>query len=55
MIKFGEWLPDQPDLENRGVTVAQNVIPALEGYRSLNSLGNVSNQATNVLKNIFLS
>ena len=53
MIKFGEWLPDQPDLENRGVTVAQNVIPALEGYRSLNSLGNVSNQATNVLKNIF--
>ena len=53
MIKFGEWLPDQPDLEYRGVTVAQNVIPALEGYRSLNSLGNVSNQATNVLKNIF--
>ena len=53
MIKFGEWLPDQPDLENKGVTVAENVIPAFEGYRSLNSLGNVSNQATNELKNIF--
>ena len=53
MIKFGEWLPDQPDLENKGVTVATNVIPAFEGYRSLSSLGNVSNQATNILKNIF--
>ena len=53
MIKFGEWLPDQPDLENKGVTVAENVIPAFEGYRSLSSLGNVSNQATNILKNIF--
>ena len=27
MIKFGEWLPDQPDMENSGVTVATNVIP----------------------------
>jgi len=24
MIKFGEWLPDQPDLENAGVTVVAN-------------------------------
>lgn len=54
MIKFGEWLPDQPDLENKGVTVAENVIPAFEGYRSLSSLGNVSNQATNILKIYFL-
>lgn len=53
MIKFGEWLPDQPDLENKGVTVAENVIPAFEGYRSLNSLANLSNQATNEIKNIF--
>ena len=53
MIKFGEWLPDQPDLENGGVTVATNAIPAMDGYRSLNSLSNISNQATGTLKNIF--
>lgn len=53
MIKFGEWLPDQPDLENSGVTVATNAIPAMDGYRSLNSLSNISNQATGTLKNIF--
>ena len=38
MIKFGEWLPDQPDMENSGVTVATNVIPIINGYRSINSL-----------------
>ena len=35
MIKFGEWLPDQPDMENSGVTVATNVIPIIFGYRSI--------------------
>ena len=35
MIQFGEWLPDQPDYSNPGVTRAENVIPAAGGYRSL--------------------
>lgn len=55
MIKFGEWLPDQPDLENAGVTVATNVIPALSGYRSINSLSAVSNAGDSILKGIFAS
>jgi hypothetical protein len=55
MIKFGEWLPDQPDLENTGVTVATNVIPALSGYRSINSLSAVSNAGDSILKGIFAS
>ena len=33
VIKFGEWLPDQPDLENPGLTVAKGVIPGSGGYR----------------------
>ena len=35
MIQFGEWLPDQPDYSNPGVTRAENVVPAAGGYRSL--------------------
>ena len=31
MITFGEFLPDQSDFGNAGVTVANNVIPAI-GY-----------------------
>ena len=26
MIKFGEWLPDQPDFQDVGATEAKNVI-----------------------------
>lgn len=55
MIKFGEWLPDQPDLESAGVTIAKNVIPALSGYRALNSFAPVSNAGDAVLKGIFPS
>ena len=33
MIKFGSWQPDFPDLENPGLTVARNVLPASGGYR----------------------
>lgn len=32
MIDFGEWLPDQPALENVGVLTAENVIPFLRHY-----------------------
>ena len=38
MIDFGEWLPDQPELNSKGLTVATNVIPAARGYRSLRGL-----------------
>ena len=53
MIKFGEWLPDQPDLNGSGVTVAKNVIPALSGYRSVNALNQVSNAGDAPLKGMF--
>jgi hypothetical protein len=46
MMKFGEWLPDQPALNNPGVTEAKNVIPALGGYRNLKGLSAVSGAAT---------
>ena len=55
MINFGEWLPDQPDLENKGVTVAKNVIPAISGYRPINSFQAVSNAGDAILKGIFAS
>lgn len=50
MIKFGEWLPDQPDMENGGVTVAKNVVPALGGYRSFPSGVVFSNAATSRIR-----
>lgn len=36
-IPFNEYLPDQPDTGNPGLTVAKNVIPGARGYRSLGS------------------
>lgn len=33
MIPFGEWLPDLPDFQNPGATVATNVIPNFASYR----------------------
>ena len=49
MIPFGEWLPDQADLDNPGVTVARNVIPAVRGYTSFNDLAEFSGSATSRL------
>ena len=43
MIQFGEWLPDQPDFLNAGVVTAENVIPAMNGYRPLNEFIGFSN------------
>lgn len=37
-IPFGEWLPDLADLSNPGVTIAKNVMPHLESYRSMPAL-----------------
>jgi hypothetical protein len=31
-IPFGEWLPDQPALDNPGATIAKNVVPRANGY-----------------------
>lgn len=32
-VRFGEWLPDLPPLENPGLTEAKNVIPADASYK----------------------
>lgn len=32
VVPFGEWLPDLPDYENQGATVARNVIPDYNSY-----------------------
>lgn len=53
MIVLGEWLPDQPDTQNAGVTVATNVIPAAQGYRSLNGFVAYSEAATAKIRGIF--
>ena len=45
MISFGPWLPDQPVLDNPGVTVATNGIPAAKGYRSVKNFVDFSNAA----------
>jgi len=52
MITFGEWLPDQPDMNNAIVT-ANNVIPAANGYRSLPSFTQLSTSASNTLLGIY--
>jgi hypothetical protein len=33
MIPFGEWLPDQPPLNSKGLLVANNCYPGVNGYR----------------------
>jgi hypothetical protein len=42
-LNFGEWLPDLPDLDNPGCTVAQNVIPAGNSYQPFPTSGVYSN------------
>lgn len=42
IVDLGEWLPDQPPLNNPGATEALNVIPALRGYKPLASLQPIS-------------
>ena len=53
MITLGEWLPDQADISNAGVTVATNVLPAAVGYRSMNSFVEYSNAASGRIRGIF--
>lgn len=37
-VPFGEWLPDLPPFNNPGATVAKNVVPDANSYRSFPSL-----------------
>ena len=53
MIQLGEWLPDQADIMNSGVTVATNVMPAAIGYHSMNGFVPYSNAASSTIKGIF--
>lgn len=46
MIPLGEWLPDQPALDNPGATVAKNVTPAARGYRAVKDLAYIDNTGT---------
>lgn len=46
LVKFGEWLPDQPSLQNAGTINILNVIPAFNGYRSFPSLVQISDSLT---------
>lgn len=43
VVPFGEWLPDLPEYENQGATVAKNVIPDFRSYRPFPSLEVFSN------------
>lgn len=45
-VKFGEYTPDLPDMENPGVTVALNVLPAGDSYKSFPSATVYSNALT---------
>lgn len=45
-IKFGEWLPDAGEFENPGITIAQNVLPTINGFRPINGLTSYSGATT---------
>ena len=45
-IPFGEWLPDQPEHNNPGANVANNVYYALNSYKRFPSLVNYSTNGT---------
>ena len=53
MIQFCEWLPDQPDYSNPGVTRAENVVPAAMGYRSLPEFVAYSDEASGNINGVF--
>lgn len=53
MIQFGQFLPDQPDYQNSGVTVATNVVPAANGYTSIRDLVAYSGEATSTILGVY--
>ena len=50
MIKLGQFLPDQPDYQNAGATVATNVVPSANGYTSLSDILPFSGPADNYIR-----
>lgn len=47
IIKFGEWLPDLPELDNPGLTEAKNAVPAdrvYKPYLPMNGTGDALNE-----------
>jgi len=52
MIQFGEWLPDQPDMNNQLVQ-ALNVVPIANGYKSLNAFSAFSGSASDTILGIY--
>ena len=53
MNRFGEWLPDQPALENPGVTLATNVVPVAAGYKAMKTMADYSGAAAAYVRGIF--
>jgi len=45
-VPFGEWLPDQPEHNNPGANVANNVYFARQSYKRFPSLVNYSTNTT---------
>ena len=43
-LKFGEWLPDQPDFENSGATVATNCYAGATSYKPIKSIQEYSDE-----------
>ncbi len=46
VFEFGEWLPDQPALNNAGVVEATNVVPGAHGYLPFRALNTSTNALT---------
>jgi len=53
MIKFGEFLPDQPLYQNAGATVATNVIPSASGFVPLKDVEPFSGAANKFIRGMF--
>ncbi len=43
IVQFGDYLPDLPDFQNPGATVANNVLPGMKSYKPFPSLDVYSN------------
>ena len=52
-IGLNDWLPDQPEYGNKGLTVATNVLPVVKGYETFKALADYSNAGDNYLRGIF--
>jgi len=42
ILPFGEYLPDLPDFQNQGATVAKNVVPLISSYGQMKGLNPLS-------------